>query len=118
MLNYNLLPTASKAVGFLYNKIFNFFSIFSGSMLRLLELPRYNKANTEEFSVLSNEFKYKRVLLKLSGEVLAGKDGFGINPGTRTYDLVLNQYRNLLHSNLMAIIKPEKDWLEEYKKYV
>ena len=49
---------------------------------------------------------------------LYGANGFGINPGTRTYDLVLNQYRNLLQSNLMAIIKPEKDWLEEYKKYV
>ena len=24
--------------------------------------------------------KYKRVVLKLSGEALAGKEGFGINP--------------------------------------
>ena len=24
---------------------------------------------------------YKRILLKLSGEALAGEDGYGINPG-------------------------------------
>lgn len=29
---------------------------------------------------MSEELKFKRVLLKLSGEVLAGRDGFGINP--------------------------------------
>ena len=27
-------------------------------------------------------FKYKRILLKLSGEALAGQTGFGINPPT------------------------------------
>lgn len=49
---------------------------------------------------------------------LFGANGFGINPGTRTYDLVLNQYRNLLQTNLMTIIQPEKDWLEQYRKCV
>lgn len=49
---------------------------------------------------------------------LYGANDLGINPGTRAYDLILCQYRNLLQSNLTAIIQPEKDWMEEYKKYV
>ena len=32
--------------------------------------------------------KYKRVVLKLSGEALAGEQGFGINPS------VINQWQN------------------------
>ncbi|MBQ8919512.1 MAG: UMP kinase, partial [Acidaminococcaceae bacterium] len=29
---------------------------------------------------MANEAKYKRVVLKLSGEALAGEKGFGIDP--------------------------------------
>ena len=31
---------------------------------------------------MSDNIKYKRVLIKLSGEALAGEQGFGINPDT------------------------------------
>ena len=29
---------------------------------------------------MANELKYKRIVLKLSGEALAGEKGFGIDP--------------------------------------
>src|SRR5690606_19869612 len=34
----------------------------------------------EHLEVQMNNPKYKRIVLKLSGEALAGNDGFGINP--------------------------------------
>ncbi len=43
-----------------------------------------------------------------------GANGFGINPGTTTYELILGQYRRHLQSNLRAIVGPEKEWLEDW----
>jgi uridylate kinase len=37
------------------------------------------RSQSEEIT-MGNELKYKRILLKLSGESLAGSDGFGIDP--------------------------------------
>lgn len=45
---------------------------------------------------------------------LYGANGFGINPGTRTYDLILQQYRQHLKSNLLAMVSREKQWLEDW----
>lgn len=47
---------------------------------------------------------------------LYGANGFGLNPGVRLYDLILQQYRDHLKSNLLAIVQPEKEWLEEWNK--
>lgn len=45
-----------------------------------------------------------------------GQNGFGVNPGTRTYELILQQYRHHLQSNLHAIIRPEREWLEDWNR--
>lgn len=41
-----------------------------------------------------SDAKYGRVLLKVSGEVLAGEDGFGINP--RTIELIAEQIKDMV----------------------
>ena len=47
---------------------------------------------------------------------LFGTNGFGINPGTTVYSVVLDQYRNLLIKGLNNVIQQKKEWMEEYKK--
>ena len=50
------------------------------------------------FKTKMNNPVYKRVLLKLSGEVLAGKDGFGINPERAEY--LANEVKSLYELDL------------------
>ena len=45
-----------------------------------------------------------------------GVNGFGINPGTTVYELVLYQYKDMLRSNLKVIAEEKKNRLEEYRK--
>jgi uridylate kinase len=40
----------------------------------------FGKACLDEKRVMMAKYRYKRILLKLSGQSLAGKDGYGINP--------------------------------------
>ena len=47
---------------------------------------------------------------------LFGTNGFGINPGTTVYSVVLDQYRSLLIKGLNNVIQQKKEWMEEYKK--
>lgn len=44
---------------------------------------------------MSEEYRYKRVLLKLSGEALAGDVGYGIDPKTSSGKAIPPQIINL-----------------------
>lgn len=43
-------------------------------------------------------------------------NGFGIDPETKVYDLIMSQYRNILRRNLEAIKKQVDSYIEEYEE--
>lgn len=43
-----------------------------------------------------------------------GDNGFGIDPHTSLYEMILNQYKNHIIGNLRAMLKKAKDSLKEY----
>ena len=54
---------------------------------------------------MANEYKYDRVLLKLSGEALAGDQGYGIDP--RVVDDLAEEIAEIVHDGVqLAWIAP------------
>lgn len=51
---------------------------------------------------MSNEYKYKRVLLKLSGEALAGDLGYGIDP--KVVDDLADQIAEIVHDGVQLAV--------------
>ena len=51
---------------------------------------------------MSNEYKYDRVLLKLSGEALAGDVGYGIDP--KVVDDLADQIAEVVHDGVQLAI--------------
>ena len=45
-----------------------------------------------------------------------GANGFGIDPETSLYGMILDQYKNHLHSNIKAIAEKAREMVEMYKK--
>ena len=50
-----------------------------------------------------NKLKYKRVLLKLSGEALMGNDAFGVNP--ETISKIVSEIKLMVESSLWWILE-------------
>ena len=46
---------------------------------------------------------------------LMGTNGFGVNPNTKIYDLIMNQYRTLLRKNISAIKYDITEYIDEYE---
>ena len=51
---------------------------------------------------MANEYKYDRVLLKLSGEALAGDQGYGIDP--RVVDDLAEEIAEIVHDGVQLAV--------------
>lgn len=49
-------------------------------------------------------------------EDLYGENSFGINPNTKVYDIVFEQYRRILRTNIQVIYNNAKSYVNEYEK--
>lgn len=52
-----------------------------------------------------------------SDEDMSG-NGFGLDPSTKIYDLIMNQYRRLLWLNVEDLTNQAKDYVREYEREV
>lgn len=47
-----------------------------------------------------------------------GCNGFGLDPNTDLYTLILNQYKGLIESNVLSLYEKAKNEFSKYKQYV
>ena len=60
------------------------------------------KTNAEKGVSMANEYQYKRVLLKLSGEALAGDLGYGIDP--KVVDDLADEIAEIVHDGVQLAV--------------
>ena len=89
-------------------------AMVKNEMNLIAQTPELNTELKSWFEEKGLAVEYDKLMRENNRNALYGANGFGINPGTRTYDLILQQYRQHLKSNLLAMVSREKQWLEDW----